>query len=40
MTVDKARIKVAEGNTREAVEQFALLIDTFSGMAKSLYRMC
>lgn len=37
MSVDKARIKVAEGNTREAVEQFALLIDTFSGMAKSLY---
>ena len=37
MTVDKARIKVAEGNTREAVEQFALLIDTFSGMAKSLF---
>ena len=37
MTVDKARIKVAEGNTREAVEQFALLIDTFSDMAKNLF---
>lgn len=36
MTVDKARIKVAEGNSRETIEEFATLIDTFSGMCKGL----
>ena len=36
MTVDKARIKVAPENTREDIEEFAKLIDTFSGMARNL----